>query len=134
VALSGLIISKKPELKATFDKIAPYQGFLGVGLLGWGVYDLIWMMGSHGWGKSAIGIVLEWNKLSGISWIGYVAAEIILGFMLGFGLIASWIPGESGAEKGAVKIQKKLLALSVPIGIAGLICAVLFMIKMPPFA
>src|SRR5689334_14753684 len=115
VALSGFIIAKKPDLKSLFDKISPYQGFLGVGLLGWGIYDLIWMLGSHGAPKSYIGLVLDWNKLSGIAWISYVAAEILLGFMLGFGLIATWIPGESGAEKKAVQVQKKLLGLSVPI-------------------
>jgi hypothetical protein len=132
VALSGLIISKKPELKATFDKITPYQGFLGVGLLAVGVYDLIWFMGSHGAPKSYFGLILEWDKLAGISAIGYVISEILLGFMLGFGLIATWIPGESGAEKGAVKVQKKLLALSVPIGIAGLVFAILWLVKHPP--
>jgi len=149
VALSGLIISKKPELKATFDKIAPYQGFLGVGLLAWGVWDLIhnviqspWPMPAGG-SKSTFGYLFSGadlssvggpaaygaDKIAAVALLGYIISEILLGFMLGFGLIASWIPGESGAEKGAVKVQKKLLALAVPIGFIGLACGVLWLIK-----
>jgi hypothetical protein len=48
-------------------------------------------------------------------------------------LIATWIPGESGAEKKAVQVQKKLLGLSLPIGIVGLLSAIYWLIKMPPF-
>lgn len=139
VALSGLIISKKPDLKATFDKLAPYQGFLGVGLLAWGVWDLIhYVLTSVPIiDKSRFGLLLSGvgpehfgaDKVAAISLIGYIISEILLGFMLGFGLIATWIPGESGAEKGAVKVQKKLLALAVPIGFVGLGCALLWLIK-----
>jgi hypothetical protein len=50
-----------------------------------------------------------------------VCSEIILGFLLGFGLIAKWIPGESGAETKGLEIQKKLLGYSLPIGVIGLV-------------
>ena len=132
VALSGFIIAKKPSAKDLFDKIQPYQGFLGVGLLAWGVYDLYHHVIST-WvaDKSRWGIIMEIDKLAGISLLGYIICEILLGFMLGFGLIATWIPGESGAEKKAVAIQKKLLAASLPIGAVGLVLAILWLIKMP---
>jgi hypothetical protein len=131
VAMSGLIISKKPDLKATFDKIMPYQGFLGVGLLAWGIYDLLRVMlfSYGGSGKSLFSIVMLFDKFAGIVMIGYLISEILLGFMLGFGLIAGWIPGEGAAEKKGVAIQKKLLGLSVPIGVVGMICAILWLIK-----
>ena len=41
-------------------------------------------------------------------------------YLLGFGLIANWIPGEGDAEKKGLEIQKKLLGLSLPIGAIGL--------------
>lgn len=138
VALSGFIISKKPELKGTFEKIAPYQGFLGVGLLAWGIYDLYHnVIQTFAFDKSRWGLIMNGvggvggDKLAGIALIGYIISEILLGFMLGFGLIATWIPGESGAEKGAVKVQKTLLGFALPIGLVGLICAILWLIKMP---
>ncbi len=140
VALSGLIISKKPELKATFEKIAPYQGFLGVGLLAWGIWDLYNLVIKSWWGtQSLFGFLFSGpefmgqhgpsDKVAAISLLGYIISEILLGFMLGFGLIATWIPGESGAEKGAVRVQKKLLSLAVPIGFIGLACAIIWLIK-----
>lgn len=130
VALSGFIIAKKPEMKATFEKIQPYQGFLGVGLLFFGLYDFY-----HYFFATAIGdmswfsLVMKFDKVLGIAMIGYIASEILLGFILGFGLIASWIPGEGTAEKKGVAVQKKLLAFSLPIGIVGIVSALLFLVK-----
>ena len=130
VALSTFIIAKKPEAKQLFEKIAPYQGFLGVGLLAWGVYDLWHLVISSYWGdRSYWGVVMEVDKLAGIALIAYIISEILLGFLLGFGLIATWIPGEGGAEKKGLEIQKKLLGFSMPIGIVGLVSAILWLIK-----
>jgi hypothetical protein len=130
VALSGFIIAKKPEMKATFEKIQPYQGFLGVGLLFYGLWDFF-----HYFLSSAVGdmswfsLVMKFDKVLGIALVGYIVSEILLGFILGFGLIASWIPGEGAAEKKGVAIQKKLLAFSLPIGIVGIVSALLFLVK-----
>ncbi len=133
VALSGLIIAKKPSLKATFDKIGPYTGFLGVFLLAWGIYDLYYnVLSTYMGGYSRWGLLREMGfKVEAIALLVYIIAEILLGFMLGFGLIATWIPGESGAEKKAVAVQKKLLAFSVPIGLVGLVAAVLWLVQKP---
>jgi len=130
VALSSFIIAKKPSAKDLFDKIQPYQGFLGVGLLAWGIYDLYHYVLTSYWGdKSWFGMLLEVDKPAGFALLGYIVSEILLGFMLGFGLIATWIPGEGGAEKKALSVQKKLLGASLPIGIIGLVCAVFWLIK-----
>jgi hypothetical protein len=131
VALSSFIIAKKPEAKQLFDKIAPYQGFLGAGLLLWGLYDLYRYMiaGYMGLDRSWFSLALEFDKTWAIAGLAYIISEILLGFILGFGIIASWIPGESGAEKKGLEIQKKLLGFSLPIGLIGLISAILFLIK-----
>ena len=74
VALSSFIIAKKPESKQLFDKLAPYQGFLGVGLLAWGLYDL-WHFVIADWGPldmSLFGLAMKFDKLAGISLIGYI--------------------------------------------------------------
>src|SRR5574342_1182562 len=41
LAASGFIISKKPNAKELIDKLVPYQGWVGVVMLGWGVWELI---------------------------------------------------------------------------------------------
>jgi hypothetical protein len=61
---------------------------------------------------------------------------VVLGFLLGFGLIANWIPGESEAEKKGIAIQKKLLGYSLPIGVIGLISGIItlyYYLTWPPF-
>ena len=113
IALSSFIIARKPDAKALFEKVTPYQGFLGVGLLAWGVIDLLRTIGD--WSA-----MLDVKFLLGLGIIGYVCSEVLLGFLLGFGLIAQWIPGESEAEKKGIEIQKKLLVYSLPIGVIGL--------------
>jgi hypothetical protein len=134
VALSSFIIAKKPEAKQLFDKIAPYQGFLGAGLLLWSLYALYYYViaGFGGFDKSLFSMAMDGDKLAAISLLGYIVCGILLGFILGFGIIASWIPGESGAEKKGLEIQKKLLAFSLPIGAAGLVFSILWLIKTPP--
>jgi hypothetical protein len=134
ICLSGFIIAKKPDLKHLFEKIAPFQGFLGVGLLAWGLYALYYYFVKSYGGDSIFMFLIDHprgDKLAAISLAGYVVSEIIIGFILGFGLIANWIPGESAAEKKGLEIQRKLLGLSIPIGAIGLASAILWMIKMP---
>jgi len=130
VCLSSFIIAKKPEAKELFDKIAPYQGFLGVGLLAYGIWDLIHYVFEKPFGdKSWFSLYLDYDKVGAIGLMGYLVSEILIGFMLGFGLIATWIPGEGAAEKGAVKVQKKLLGFSLPIGVIGIVCAIIWLVK-----
>lgn len=130
VCLSTFIISKKPEAKELFEKIAPYQGFLGVGLLFWGLYDMYrWFLQDTGIGMSAFSIFMKVDKVLAFAGAAYLVSEVLIGFILGFGLIASWIPGEGTAEKKGLAIQKKLLTVSLPIGIVGIISAILVLIK-----
>jgi hypothetical protein len=121
IALSGLIIAKKPEAKHLFEKVAPFQGFIGVGLLAWGIWQLIDTVGDWGDALKAPGVL----KVFAITIITLVISAIINGFCLGFGLIATWIPGEGAAEKKGLEIQRKLLTYSMPIGIIGLIAGIL---------
>lgn len=137
ICLSSFIIAKKPEAKGMFEKVAPYQGFLGVALLAWGLYDLFdkVISGYRGLDKSVFGLLMDDrmgnDAVAGIALLGYIICAILIGFILGFGLIANWIPGESGAEKKGLQIQKKLLGLSLPIGIAGIVFALLWLVKIP---
>jgi hypothetical protein len=118
IALSGFIASKKPNAKELLDKLTPIAGFIGVGLLVWGIIDLIRSL-------DMLGTVMGASAFRGIIFIVYLASEILLGFLLGMGLIAKWMPGEGAVEKKGVEMQKKLTAWQVPIGFIGIICALL---------
>ena len=57
--------------------------------------------------------------------LAVIFCEIAVGFLLGFGLIAKWIPGESGAEKKGLEIQAKLTNIAAPIGFISIIAGIL---------
>ncbi|MEO6775294.1 MAG: hypothetical protein ABI467_20185 [Kofleriaceae bacterium] len=119
LAISGLILAKKPNAKEIFDKVIPFQGFLGVGLLVLGVLDLV----------SNLKLFLEVLKvapLHGIVAIAFVVSEVLLGFLFGMPLIAKWIPGDGPAEQRAMAMQKRLGGFSTVIGVIGIVTSVLF--------
>jgi hypothetical protein len=53
------------------------------------------------------------SPIFGLGIVLIVASELLVGFLLSFGLIAKYMGG--AAEKGA-EIQKKLLGVEVPLG------------------
>src|SRR5262245_22143347 len=91
LAISALIISKKPSAKELIDKLVPYQGFIGVGLLVYGLINVIRVV-PH------LDAVMAW-KLGGVVTLLTFVTEVFLGFLFGMPLIAKWIPGESPAEQ-----------------------------------
>jgi hypothetical protein len=112
VAASGLIIANRPDAKQVFDKIAPYTGFVGIGLL---VIAIIYLV-------KYILPYLSTFVGSMAGWIGIitVVVAILLGFLLGFGLISKVMGGKSpaAAEKGEA-MRAKLAMMQIPLGLAG---------------
>ncbi len=41
LAASALIIARKPDAKALIDKLTPYQGWIGVVMFVWGIFELL---------------------------------------------------------------------------------------------
>ena len=112
LAISGLIIAKKPDAKALIDKLSPYQAGLGVVLLVLGIWYFInyleFLMHPFVW------------AIAGITAWGMIASMILLGFMFGMPQIAKWIPGESPAEQKAMELSKKLVPYQTLIGLVGI--------------
>lgn len=121
IALSGLIAKKAPNAQELLNKILPYKAFIGVGLLGLGVYNLITSIGD-------LSFIFKVSGMLGISVIIVIAAELLLGFMLGMPQIAKWIPGDSDPEVKAAELAKKLVAFEVPIGFLGILAGVLMLL------
>ncbi len=119
LAASGFITAKKPEAEEFIGKLRPYQGAVGVTLLVIGVLFLL-QGGLTGGFR-----VMRFSSLLGLTMITTVVAELVLGFILGFGLIAEWIPGEGPFEKKCFEIQAKLTAFQNPIGLVAIVASVL---------
>lgn len=121
LAASGFIISKHQNARHLIDRLVPFQGFIGVGLLGWGVFDLIDVL-RH---RAALGRIGDVYPLFMVSMYAAVASAILLGFLLGMPLLARWIPGDSAAEVRAMNAQKKLAAWNTLLGFVGIGAAVM---------
>jgi hypothetical protein len=130
IAASGLIVSKVPNAKDAMNKLLPYKGAIGAAMLGCFVLNMIEL-------RFNPFAMFSMSFLLGITVATIVITQLLLGFTMGFGLIAKWIPGESDAEEKAASIQKKLMpfeALFGLIAIASGILGLLFAIKPDLFA
>jgi hypothetical protein len=120
LAVPSLLLSKKPDAKELFDKVAPYQGWFGVVFALWGLWGIIGSVLNIGWLAAAP-----------IYWVTYLAVAVVefgLGFILGYSLIQKYAlsKSEKGAEAGA-KILAKLLPLQGTLGIVA-ICLGVWMV------
>lgn len=123
LAASAFIISKAPNAKQAIDKIAPIQGFLGVGLLIVGVIDLIRLIPKI----DEVNKMAEHFVLYAIAVYVGVASAVLLGFFLGMPLIAKWIPGESPIEQRAMEMQKKIGPYQTLLGFVGIGAAIVLL-------
>ena len=119
IAASSLLIAKKPDAKELFEKVAPYQGMIGVGML---VLGVLWTLRV----LPNLGGLMKAAPLSAVLTIGTLAGTILIGFLLGYGLISKFAlsKNEAAKEKGALMLAK-ISRVQVPLGLltAGLAAA-----------
>ncbi len=119
IAASSLLIAKKPDAKELFDKVAPYQGMIGVGML---VLGVLWTLQV----LPHMGSLLSAAPVNAIVTIATLAGTILVGFLLGYGLISKFAlsKNEAAKEKGALMLTK-IARVQVPLGLltAGLAAA-----------
>lgn len=114
LAVSGLIIAKKPDAKQLLDKLLPYQAMIGVALLVLGVLSLLSWLGRH---------LFMWISnvpLYGLTALAMIVCSILLGFMFGMPQIAKWMPGNNNAEQKGMELSAKLAPYQVILGLIGL--------------
>jgi hypothetical protein len=95
---ANLIIARKPEAKQIINKIAPYQGWIGVGSVFWGLWGLTW---------SLLDIpMIAWAP---IFWITELVASLLmvaLGVLLGIGVFKMFIKKPEAVEKLELLVTK----------------------------
>ena len=122
LAVSGLIVAKKPDAKDLIDKLVPYQAIIGIALLALGIVNLVRWLGNH------VFTLLSVAPLFGLTVLAMIFTSILLGFMFGMPQIAKWLPGEGGAEQKGMELSKKLAPYQVIIGLIGLASALLMLL------
>lgn len=120
IACSGLIVKNAPSAKETLNKLLPYKAFVGVGLLG----SFVWNMIDLGFNPF---FFFKISFLLGITVLMVLVTQLFLGFTMGSGQIIKWIPGDSAPEEKAAELQKKLMPFEVIFGIIAIVSGVLML-------
>jgi hypothetical protein len=112
LAAPSLLLSKRPDAKATLDKIVPYQGWIGaISALG-GAYGLFNVVINIGWLK-------HWP----IYWVTFLVTALVqlaLGLLLGVGVLKTFIKTPAAVEKMDALIAR-LAPKQGKLGLAGIL-------------
>ncbi len=125
LAASGFIIKRSPNAQQLIDKLTPYQGWIGIVMFGWGIWETL---------HSVLGIsLLGSHPLTWVFWLLSGVADLLVGFLLGFGLITHYALSKNPqAMARGSQIRAKLVGIQAPLGLlavvmGGLYIAFIFM-------
>lgn len=109
LAMSSLLVGKSAGAAEKLATLAKYQGWIGLTMFGWGVWELISCVLNLGMMGTA--------PLSFIFWALSGVADFAVGLLLGFGLISTYVfRGNQMAIQKGDAIRSKLVAFQVPLG------------------
>jgi hypothetical protein len=119
---SKLIIARQPEAQKWIAKLSPYQGWIGAisALWGaWSILDAIFHIG-----------LLSWAPLAWIIWLATGVVMLALGFLLGIGILKSFVKNETATAKAdelmvrLVPYQGTLGLVAIGLGLWGLLFSI----------
>jgi hypothetical protein len=123
LAASSLIIARKPNAKELIDKLTPYQGWIGICMFFWGVWELLGVVRAIGWLST---FPVQW-----VFWLGTGLADISVGFLLGFGLITKYTLSKSPAAVArGQQIRQRLVGYQGVLGLFAIAMGVLWILNM----
>lgn len=91
LAVPSLILAKRPDAKEMLGKLAPYQGWMGVVSMFWGIWGIISSVLNLGW-------LAHWP----IYWATFLADSVLLaalGLILGIGTAKTFIKDPTAQAK-----------------------------------
>ena len=109
IASSALIVRNAPSAQEHLNKLLPYKATIGASLIGCFVYNMLSMGFNPFYGFSL-------SALFGILVLAVLVSQLFLGFTMGSGMVAKWIPGQSNPEEKAAAIQQKLMPFEATFG------------------
>jgi hypothetical protein len=121
IAASNLVVSRLPNAHALIDKLTPYQGWTGIVMFGWGVWETI---------SVVTGVaLLSTAPLTWVFWLCVALADLFVGFLLGFGLITKYAlsKNEQAMAKGQ-QIRAKLAPFQGMLGLFAVIMGALYLV------
>jgi hypothetical protein len=121
LAASSLIIARKPNAKDLIDKLTPYQGWIGMVMFFWGVWETLGCVRGLG--------LLSSHPIWWILWFGSSIADLVVGFLLGFGLITKYALGKNAAALArGQQIRAKLAGYQGAFGLLAIAMGTLYIV------
>ncbi len=121
LAASSLIIARKPNAKELIDKLTPYQGWIGIVMFFWGVWGVL--------GCVRMMSLLSVRPLLWVFALGSSGANLIVGFLLGFGLITKYALGKNAAAQArGQQVRAKLAAYQGVFGLFAIAMGALYIV------
>ena len=121
LAASGFIIKRSPNAQQLIDKIAPYQGWIGLCMFGWGVWETLHCLMSIS--------LLSSHPLQWVFWTLSGVADLLVGFLLGFGLITHYALSKNAtAMAKGQRIRSTLMSIQAPLGAMAIVMGALYIV------
>lgn len=118
LAAAPLIIAKKPNAKDLIHKMVPYQGWLGIVLFFWGIWDTISVV--------RYAALLSSRPILWILALLVSLTELFVGFLLGYALISQYVLSKNeAAQKKAEEIRAKLMPYQTKLGVLAIVFGIL---------
>ncbi|MCL2777650.1 MAG: hypothetical protein FWD73_06570 [Polyangiaceae bacterium] len=119
LAMSSLFVKRSPQAAEKLATLAKYQGWIGITMFGWGVWELISCVLNIG--------MLGSYPLVFVFWVLSGVADFGVGLLLGFGLISTYaFRGNATAIAKGDAIRSKLVAFQVPLGALAIVMSLLY--------
>jgi hypothetical protein len=116
LAASAMIVKQQPNAKEMIDKLVPFQGIIGIILLLWGLYWLVFGVLPY------FGLFMQIAPLTALGALLACLVAIGLGILLGYGLISKYaLSKNADAARHGEAVHLKLAGIQGPIGIAGIV-------------
>lgn len=118
LACAGLIIQNAPSARRIFNSVLPYKALVGVGLLGSFAVNL------HDSSYTPLA-GFDLSMRFGALILAIHGLQLVLGFTMGFGQVAKWIPGDTAPEERAEAVQRSLMPYEVLLGALAIVAGIL---------
>jgi hypothetical protein len=117
LAMSSMLVARKPNAAQLIDKLVPYQGYVGTTMFFWGVWELIDAVRSLG--------MLSSHPLGWGFWLLMAIADFSVGLILGFGLISTYaFRGNPIAIQKGQALRQALVKFQVPLGALAILTSI----------
>jgi hypothetical protein len=117
---ANIIIAKKPDARVIIEKFSPYQGWIGVVALFYGVFEVIQAIGL----MSMLGAGL-WQMLWWVTFLASAGLQIALGLLLGVGTVKTFVKEPRVTEK-LTTLSQKLAPYQGTLGLISMATGVWF--------